>query len=204
MSKVVQENFGDAIIMAVRNFAEADLDDVQTLAAQTFDHVGDAQFRQTLAETFYGARWIYKLGLALLVRDEEQLAHVRQQIFDYGTVCEGMLSDMLHHAIDTGRMHGQKHRYKDTVHHRYPINWNVQDKLRQLTKQSFHWHIDVAQDEQVISLPLASSLHRMRQARNTIHARARTYKAYLGTSHALFQTVLDTVSETKRWRAANP
>ena len=76
MSKVVQEHFGEAIIEAVRNFALSDLDDVQRLEATTFSHVGDAQLRQVLAETLYGARWVYKLGLALLVHHGLLLARL--------------------------------------------------------------------------------------------------------------------------------
>jgi hypothetical protein len=53
--------------------------------------------------------WIYKLGLALLVKDAEQLAHVRAQILDYASVCEGHLGDMVRHAIVSGHVNGAKH-----------------------------------------------------------------------------------------------
>jgi hypothetical protein len=124
VNKPVQEVLGEAIIAAVRNFARLDLDDVQTLERNLLSHVGDIQLRQILAETLYGARWIYKLGLALLVRDVEQMAHVRQQVVDYGAVCEGLLSDMIHHAIVTHRMRGAKYRYRDTRNLKEALNWS--------------------------------------------------------------------------------
>jgi hypothetical protein len=89
LSKIIQENFGEAIIAAVIDFAKRDLSTVDQLTANEFAHVSDQGLRTTLAETFYGARWIYKLGLALLVRDVEQMAHVRTQVMDFGAVCEG-------------------------------------------------------------------------------------------------------------------
>src|SRR5438552_1659643 len=36
----------------------------------------------------YGARWLYKLGLGLLVDGDESIAHVRTQVIDYGSICE--------------------------------------------------------------------------------------------------------------------
>ena len=53
------------------------LDTVPEMKEKYFSHVSDGGMQTALAETLYGARWIYKLGLALLVQDEEQMAHVR-------------------------------------------------------------------------------------------------------------------------------
>ena len=204
MPKVVQEHFGDAIIQAVSEFAKGDLPTVDALKATDFSHVSDPHLRDILAETFYGARWIYKLGLALLVKDAEQMAHVRTQVMDYGAVCEGLLSDALLHALQTNRMRGQKHRYVDFLNLQRPINWQVQNRLARLMKQSFFWHIEVAREEQIISAQLRLDLDDMRQERNTVHMRARTHKAFVGTSKNLFDTVLSTIRQTKAWRAANP
>ena len=204
VSKIVQENFGDAIISAVEAFAKNDLQTVDQIENAQFSHVGDPQLRRALAETFYGARWIYKLGLALLVKNEEQMAHVRAQILDYGAVCEGLLSDCILHALNGGHMNGTKYQYRDTVNLNNGINWNVQDKLRQLTKQSFHWHIEVAQEELIISAAAAARLHGMRRERNTIHLRERTYRAFIGTSKTLFGTANEVITATKAWKQAHP
>ena len=77
VDKVIQEQFGESIIAAIREFARCDLDTVPEMKEKYFSHVSDGGMQTALAETLYGARWIYKLGLALLVQDEEQMAHVR-------------------------------------------------------------------------------------------------------------------------------
>ena len=204
MSKLVQENFGEKIIQAVGDFAKADLKSPAQLEGDEFSHVSDPVLRRTLAETFYGSRWLYKLGLALLVRDAEQMAHVRAQVMDYGAVCEGLLSDVLLHAITTNRMAGQKYRFFKFGDPNATINWGVQNKLRKLTRQSFYWHIEVAEEEAIIGAALAAKLHAMREERNTVHMRARTYKAFVGTSRSLFDTTIETIQRTKVWRNQNP
>lgn len=203
MTKVVQENFGEKIIDAVTDFAKSDLKSVADLEANEFSHIADRHLRLVLAETFYGARWLYKLGLALMVRDAEQMAHVRAQVLDYGAVCEGLLSDALFHALNTNRMRGQKYRRYKFNRPRAIINWAVQDKLGQLTRQTFYWHIAVATEEDVIDAGLSSRLDTMRRERNTVHMRSRTHRAFLGTSKALFDTTLETIRQTKEWRAGN-
>ena len=204
MTKQIQEGFGQTIIDAIRSFARADLEDADSLESSLFAHVSEPDLRRNLAETLYGARWIYKLGLALLVKDEEQLAHVRTQIVDFSAVCEGLLSSMLHHALTRQILRGSKYRFNDTQRLRNPINWNVSNTLEQLKKRSFYWMIEVAVEEKIISSKLARHLHGMRQSRNTVHLRERNQRAFLGTSRSLFKTVLDCCNETKTWKIANP
>jgi hypothetical protein len=204
MTKQIQEGFGQTIIDAIRSFARADLEGADSLESSLFAHVSEPDLRRNLAETLYGARWIYKLGLALLVKDEEQLAHVRTQIVDYSAVCEGLLSSMLHHALSKQILSGRKYRFNDTQRLTRPINWNVSNTLEQLKKRSFYWMIEVADEERIISSQLARHLHRMRQSRNTVHMRERNQRAFLGTSKSLFQTVLVCCTETKAWKIANP
>ncbi len=201
MTKIVQENFGEAIISAVGGFARSDLRTVDDLKATEFAHVSDPNLQNTLAETFYGARWIYKLGLALLVKDAEQMAHVRTQVMDYGAVCEGLLSDAILHALQMNRMQGQRYLNDGWGH---PINWQVQDLLAQISKQNFFWLINVAREARIIDQNLQASLHTMRKERNTVHMRARTHRAFLGTSKALFDTVMETIQQTQTWRRQNP
>ncbi len=205
MSKIIQETFGEKIIAAVGDFARADLKTVTVLEADEFAHVSDARLRTTLAEAYYGTRWLYKLGLALLVKDAEQMAHVRAQVMDYGAVCEGLLSDALHHALVTTRMAGQKYLRYNFKNPKATINWRVVDKLAQLTRQSFFWHIEVAFEENIIDQNLHGRLDTMRIERNTVHMRARAanQRAFIGTSRYLFETTFETVRQTKAWRAAN-
>ena len=79
-NKPIQEQFGQQVIDAFAQFARSDLKTPDELEADEFSHVSDATLRRRLAEVFYGVRWIYKLGLALLTRDAERAAHVRAQI----------------------------------------------------------------------------------------------------------------------------
>lgn len=89
-NKVIQEQFGQAIIDAMASFAKKDIKDVAALEADEFSHVSDPAMRTALAETLYGTRWLYKLGLALLANNQEQFAHVRAQIIDYASVSEAL------------------------------------------------------------------------------------------------------------------
>src|SRR5436309_3215232 len=122
--KPIQELFGQKVIEAFAAFARADLDDPTVLAANSFSHVTDAQLRKELSQVFYGARWIYKLGLALLTRDEERAAHVRAQIVDYASVCEALLFYCLAHAIRKGHTIGTGYQWMDPNTKRKPLNWN--------------------------------------------------------------------------------
>lgn len=201
--KPIQEQFGEAIINAVRSFARADLEDVPAIEQNYLRHMNDPELRHILAETFYGARWIYKLGLALLVRDNEQLAHVRAQIVDYGSVCEGLLYDMIHHALTKNIMIGTKHRFSNTATLSNPISWTsgIEQNLK---RQSFHWQINVAGDENIITTPLRDRLHVLRRDRNMVHLKIRTYRAFLGASMSAFQVLLDTVDQTRTWKNGHP
>jgi hypothetical protein len=165
--------------------------------------MSDDTLRRTLAETLYGARWIYRLGLALLVQDEEQMAHVRCQVIEYGSVCEGHLHDAIGHALYSSIMAGAKYQYSDTTNLRYLINWKTGIDIM-LSKQSFHWQIEVAEEEAIVDAALAARPHNLRKDRNTVHLGTRTYQAFLGTSRDAYQTLLDTVDQTRGWRRRHP
>ena len=201
MAKPVQEQFGEKIIKAVGDFARDEMDDIPTLEGKYLFHVGNAGFRRTLAETLYGARWIYKLGLALLVTDAEQMAHVRAQLIDYCSVCEGVLSDMIVHGIDNGHMTGQKYQYKNVNHNTGPINWA--NSSAQIEKRNLYWLIEVARDEKIVTPTLKNDLHWLRKERNSVHLRARNYKSFLGKSHKAFGIMRKVFTQTQKWRAAN-
>src|SRR2546425_6866959 len=121
--KPIQELFGQKVIEAFADFARTDLDDPTVLEANSFNHVTDVQLRKELSQVFYGARWIYKLALALLTKDEERAAHVRAQIVDYASVAEGLLSHCVAHAIRRGHTVGTSYRWADPDRQQKPINW---------------------------------------------------------------------------------
>lgn len=113
MPKPIQEQFGESIIAAVHTFAEADMPSSHEIEKKYLFHISDPKFRTTLAETLFGARWIYKLGLALLVEDEKQMAHVRAQLVDYCSVCEGVLSDVVLHGVAKNHFNGKCFQFHD-------------------------------------------------------------------------------------------
>lgn len=203
----IQEQFGSRVIEAFASFARDDLDDPAHLEANTFNHVSDARLRRELSQVFYGARWIYKLGLALLTRDEERAAHVRAQIVDYAAVCEALLSYCLSHAIRNGHMTGTLHLWVDPVTQQKRIQWNVNAPDRQLSKQSMWWLAKVAHDSRIIPQRLEADLQWLREQRNTVHLRARASlgpTAFLNQSKRAFEATIETVTRTKAWKATHP
>jgi hypothetical protein len=196
--KPIQELFGETLIEAFRQFARQDLTSVAELEANTFAFIDDVEARRTLAETLYGARWIYKLGLALLVTGDEQMAHVRAQVVDYAAICEDVLRHCISHAIRGNHMAGQKWGYEDTWHLTRPIPWNAQtgETTRHL---SLYWYIDVAHEEGIINDALKRRLHALRLERNSVHLRTRTRKAFLSVSKSAFETLLATTDQVRAW-----
>lgn len=204
MTKPIQEQFGNVLISAIANFARADLKSADTLEANEFCHVGDVAMRACMAEVFYGARWIYKLGLATLARNEERAAHVRAQIRDYASVIEGLLSDMVAHAIRNRHVQGTQYTWKYPAKKQGRITWNVAAPEAQLEKQSFAWLITIAEDFGIITPHIAKSLHSLRGERNKVHIRkmaAMGPRAYLRESQRAFALVYGTIEATKLWRS---
>lgn len=203
-SKPIQEQFGQVIINALSEFASVDLPTVSALESSDFSHIGDPQIRRRLCEVFYGARWIYKLGLALLVKNEQQAAHVRAQITDYGAVCEGVLIDMLDHAFAKGIMSGNRHKFDDAAKKTKPITWDQGQHKAALGYKSFKWLIVVAEDERVITDKCAKELEWLRGRRNSVHIRWQSTGSYIDTSKRAFETTHLLLSDSRRWRKANP
>lgn len=202
--KTVQEAFGESIISAIREFAKEDMESVAELQTSYLSHVADHQLKKSLAETLYGARWIYKLGLALLVQDEEQMAHVRCQLIDYAAVCEGVLFDMILHAMKKRIMRGAKHKYDDPNRQLRPITWPVGRERSVLGKRSLWWLIEIAADETIVKASLQTRLHWLRNQRNTVHIGSRTHHAFLNTSKKAFDIMGDLFRETRSWKTAHP
>lgn len=202
--KPIQEQFGQVIIDAVSQFAAVDLQSPSTLEAGSFSHVGDAKLRRRLCEVFYGARWIYKLGLALLVKDQRQSAHVRAQITDYAAVCEGALLDMFEHALVRQLLTGQRYTFQDAARLRNKITWVIGSHRKELSFKSLAWFILVADEERIITPRTAAELQWLRVERNHVHVRAYSRASYVDKSKKAFEAVHLLLNDTKRWRQANP
>lgn len=144
--KPIQEQFGQQVIDAFAQFARSDLKSPGELEGDEFSHVSDATLRRRLSEVFYGVRWIYKLGLALLTRDAERAAHIRAQIVDCASVSEGLLAHCLAHSIRNGHTTGTGYMFYDPDKQQRPIKWNTANPELTLRRQTFWWMIRIARD----------------------------------------------------------
>lgn len=202
----IQEEFGQVLIDAVITFARADLKTVDELQRDEFSHVTDASLRKALAEVFYGCRWVYKVGLALLTKDAERAAHVRAQLLDYGSVAEGLLSHCIEHAIRGQHTRGNLHEWRDPDKKKTPINWDATNPAPQLEKQSFWWLIRIAEGFGIMDAPTKTAVDRLRNLRNVVHLRraATGPRAYLNEAQRAYESVLRLVRQTKTWCKKHP
>ena len=205
--KPIQEQFGEMVITAFAEFARSDIKTPPELEAEDFAHVTDFVLRRNLASVFYGSRWLYKLGLALLVHNEERAAHVRAQLVDYGSLVEGLLLDCVAHGIGIGHAKGDAYLWSDPDRKKHSINWNVKNIELQIGRQSFWWLIRVAWEFGVVPGKLRKDLDWLREQRNSVHLRGRSalgQKAFLNQSKRAFSVVVETLDVTKKWKAAHP
>ena len=188
-------------------FARLDLKSPDELEADEFSHIDDATLRRRLSEVFYGVRWIYKLGLALLAKNTERAAHVRAQIVDYASVSEALLVYCLAHAIRNGYTTGTGYGFKDPDTQGQPINWNVGHPEPMLRSQacSFWWMIRISREFGIINTALETDLHVLRKQRNAVHLQSAVGKmAFLNQSKGAYDTVTRTIRQTKAWKTAHP
>jgi hypothetical protein len=205
--KPIQEQFGQQVIDAFAQFARSDLKSPDELEADEFSHVSDARLRRRLSEVFYGVRWIYKLGLALLTKDVERAAHIRAQIVDYASVCEGLLADCLAHAIRRGYTTGTGYMFHDPDMQQRSISWNTANPESTLRRRSFWWMIRIAREFGIINAALEAELDWLRTQRNTVHLQERSAigkTAFLNQSKRAFDTVTRTIRQTKKWKTTYP
>ncbi len=205
----IQEQFGQAAIDAFVDFCRADIRPVPDLEANEFSHVSNPDLRRYLAQTFYGARWLYKLGLGVLVQGDEGIAHVRTQVIDYGSICEALLSDCVLHGIQRNAMNGNKYLTKDCrpVSGRNAIGWVPATAPAEMKNRSFWWLIEVAGEEAVLTPAQKGSVTKLRKLRNTVHITelATTQATYYRTlAKSALRTVHDTIAATRAYKLAHP
>ncbi|MGE3752776.1 MAG: hypothetical protein AB7I45_01325 [Planctomycetota bacterium] len=201
--KLVQESLGQRLIDAVAEFARTDIPDIPTLLRDTFSHIGDRDLRVRLAETLYGARWIYKLGLTLLTKETERAAHVRAQVIDYAAIAEAVLAEVVHFAISQGRLRGDAHAYDDPVRKRKPIDWSEGSISEKMKKRSLWWCIQVARANGMVSEGLSRDLDWLRDQRNRVlHLKAgeTTERVFLNHSSRAFRVVWRVTDEAGAWK----
>lgn len=203
MANPIQKQFGDVVINAFADFARSDLKSPEDYRDNDFAFVDDRKLRENLAEVFYGVRWIYKLGLALLTKNAERAAHVRAQIVDYASVVEALLSYCIGHAIEYGHTTGTGFNFDDPVSRKKPIKWIKTNPEPQLRKRSLWWLVKVSREFGIISHQLETEVDWLRKQRNTVHLRQRSSlgrTAYLNQSKRAFDACIMTIQATRRWK----
>ena len=189
----VQDSLGDRFIASVRDFIASEIPTVAELERTHFSHVDDPDEKTAIARAFYEARWIYKTGLALLVRDEAQSAHVRCQASLYGGVCEALLRDSIRFAKSQGLL--TQKQYAFTVGKRQIVldvgnewGWN------------FLPLILMAEHLKIVSGGVATGLDELRKDRNSVHPH-KNEKFFIDRGKRYFDTVFSTVAATSGWKA---
>ena len=208
MAQSVQERFGQIVIDGLTGFAQNGIPEVAQFDLTWFDHIQEASVREALCDTLYGARWIYKIGLALHVKDKELFAHVRAQVIDYISICETLLAEMVIHAHEKNKLTGNHWKFKDLyMNSKKTLRWHQFASSRAaVEKQTFAWSLVVCKEEGIISNALSTSLDSMRILRNTVHIteRAKNAGTYtLNSSDTAFKVMQKTINETKSWYANN-
>lgn len=199
--KKIQEQFGQVFIDAMAQFAKKDIKSTEDFEKDEFSHIQNYDLRKALSETLYGARWLYKLGLALLATDKEQYAHVRAQIIDYASICEALLADVISQGYSANALQGQQYQFFDLWLTKQ-MYWNVSDPLVSVNKTSFEWRIKVALETNIIDANLAANLNSMRTKRNTVHLTNKimtgvTY--WSGFAKRSHTTMYQLITQTKNW-----
>jgi len=205
MKKNIQEQFGENVIGSFVNFCRADIAETSELQEGLFGHIEDADLRRYLAQTYYGARWLYKIGLGLLVDGDEAIAHVRTQVIDYGSICEAVLADSILFGKKNNLFKHKKHVTKDCgpASQKNMINWDKIIKSGSLQKMNFWWIIEVSEDEGIIDGKHKAVLNKLRALRNTVHVTelASRREAYFRTlAKNSFKTANETIDATKRYK----
>lgn len=204
--KKIQEQFGQEIIDAMARFAKKDIKAAADLELGEFSHVANADLRRALAETLYGARWLYKLGLALLANNKEQFAHVRAQIIDYASICEALLADVLVQARSKGKLTGPQSSWFD-VKKKRKLVWDTSDPLKTVHATTFEWRIAVAEESSIIDRTLAAELNKIRTRRNTVHLTLKVMMGvsyYAGLAKRTHEAMHKLITQTKDWVKKNP
>ncbi len=156
--RMIQEQFGQIFVDGLRAFARKDIASVDE-TMKDLDHIIDIEFRRVLAECVYGARWMYKLGLAALAEPQERAAHIRTQVIDYAAATEGLLGEAISWGIANGHLTGQMWQFADYKRLQRKIAWSAKPRDDFVKNRiSFAWLIAVASEEKLLSGALTREL----------------------------------------------
>jgi len=207
----VQVKLGEAAIAAIREFASSTTGTVEQLEATTFKSVREKKLQRSLAETLFGARWLYHLGLVTLATDVQRAAHVRAQIIDYAAICEAVLLDALSHGIVYNHLLGTKWKSKFVdgawkpdapwSANRAKINHTIRKR------RNFRWMIEVGAEEKMFKPGLKRELDSLRESRNAVHIAelaAVGAAASIDVSKTAYRVMLTCVGSIGDWMTMHP
>ena len=138
----VQELFGEAVIRMVREFAARDVEPSAMSASRLFGHISDPKVRDSLAEVYYGCRWILKVAVALQSDNDERKAMARWQVIDFASVSECLLLECCKHGLQRSYFSGQAHRFQDPPTCQKPLKWHLKPPGEILERRSALFLVD--------------------------------------------------------------
>lgn len=196
----VPYKFGCAILETIKNFSKNDITDRETIDRTYFAHVSDEAEKDAMTRVLRGARWLYKIALALDISEEELAVHVRAQVIDYVSVCETVLGDMIRQKAQQNINLGVCSRWMCDC--RISTTSSAEMIAQRVSKVRLIKRIEIARSEGMIGSRTASALNRYREYRNTVHI---TKLAHDGTVFGLeksfkaYQLMFVVLKQTQDW-----
>ncbi|NBQ39917.1 MAG: hypothetical protein EBU34_09070 [Alphaproteobacteria bacterium] len=161
-------SIGDRLLKELIEYAREDVAETPTeIGVNHFAFVLDPKLKNRMAETLYGAKWVYSVGKLLATEQQELQAHVRTQVINYGAICEAVLEYTIIEAAKMKLLAG-KHWKFSSINMKAKAKWgNPPANLPKGT--NFAWMVAVAVEEKFIDTELEKQVTKLRELRNTIH-----------------------------------
>ncbi|WP_429066522.1 hypothetical protein [Aeromonas bestiarum] len=191
---------GNRLLDALTQHAREDIAASPAEMADThFSFIQDESLKQRLAETLYGAKWVYSIGKLLATENQELQAHVRTQLINFGAICEAVFEYAILDAAKMKVLVGEQWKYSD-LNKKNKIRWGSPPaNLPRGT--NFAWMVAVAFEESMIDADLEKRVTKLRELRNTIHLTHRDWSGDTNQpkqskeSHDTLEAVLKRVAQ---------
>ena len=191
---------GNRLLDALTQHAREDIAASPAEIADThFSFIQEESLKQRLAETLYGAKWVYSIGKLLATENQELQAHVRTQLINYGAICEAVFEYAILEAAKMKSLAGEHCKYSD-FNKKNKIRWGT-PPVNLPRGTNFAWMVAVASEEGMIKVDLERRVTKLRELRNTIHLTHRDWSGDTNQpkqskeSHDTLEAVLISVSE---------
>jgi hypothetical protein len=201
----IELHLGAVVLDAIHEFALYHVQSPAELETTTFSFIKDPKLRSRLSETLFGARWLYKLGLVTVAADARRAAHVRAQIIDYASICEGVLVDAVTHGLVRGHFTGKaagEIGFVGPGSSRGAVQTRVRKRYG-----SFAWMLKVAREERMVDLPLWERVDWLRDRRNGVHVAevaATDVRMLIDASRHAYTTMVGTIDQIGAWVTHHP